>query len=113
MEKIFKIIRQLIADKEFEKLAALEIKKPQAFNWVKELFEGIHVHDTPDNIALLWTDGNAVIPFSFSKISRLTNQVVNFLRHKGVQQNDTILTQIALQPITRFSKSATIKGGFS
>ena len=112
MEKIFRIIRELIADKEFEKLAALEIKKRQTFNWVKEVFEAIHVHDTPDNTALLWTDGNAVIPFSFSKISQLTNQLVNFLRHKGIQQNDVILTQLALQPVTWFSISATIKGGF-
>ena len=112
MEKIFRTIRQLIADKEFEKLAALEIKKPQTFNWVKEVFEGIHVHDCPDNNALLWTDGDAVIPFSFSKMSQLTNQLVNFLRLKGVQQNDVILTQLALQPITWFSILATIKGGF-
>jgi acyl-coenzyme A synthetase/AMP-(fatty) acid ligase len=112
MEKVFRTIRHLIADKQFEKLAVLEIKKPQNFNWVKEVFEGIHVHDTPDNNALLWTDGSTLIPFSFSKMSQLTNQLINFLRHKGIQQNDVILTQIALQPITWFSILATIKGGF-
>ncbi|MEO6820422.1 MAG: AMP-binding protein [Ginsengibacter sp.] len=112
MEKIFRTIRQLIADKEFEMLSSLEIKKPHAFNWVTEVFEGIHVHDCPQNNALIWTDGNSVIPFSFSQMSKMTNQLVNFLRHKGVQQSDVILTQLALQPITWFSILATIKGGF-
>lgn len=112
MEKEFKIIRQLIADKKFDDLSQLDLKKPEMFNWVKEVFERIHVADTPDDLALLWTDGLAPVSFSFSKLSRHTNQLLNFLRGKDIQQHDVILTQLSLQPITWLSILATIKGGF-
>ena len=112
MEKEFKIIRQLIADNKFDELSKLDLQKPKTFNWVKEIFEGIHVAESPDKIALLWTDGKEVVPYSFSELTRHSNQLLNFLRNKGVQQNDVILTQLALQPITWTSILATIKGGF-
>ena len=112
MQKEFKIIRQLIADKKFDELSQLDLKKPEYFNWVKDVFEGIHVADTPNDLALLWTDGLAPVSFSFSKLSRHTNKLLNFLRGKDIQQNDVILTQLSLQPITWLSILATIKGGF-
>ena len=112
MEKEFKLIRQLIADHQFEALSKLDLKKPKTFNWVKEVFEGIQVAERPDAIALLWTDGKETVSFSFSELTRQSNQLLNFLRNKGVYQNDVILTQLALQPITWTSILATIKGGF-
>ncbi len=112
MEKLFRDIRQLIADKNFEALAQLEIKKPEQFNWVTEIFEGIHVKDTPDATALLWTDGNDVKPYTFKVTSMLTNQLVNFLRSKFVFRNDVILTQMSLQPLNWLTILATIKGGY-
>ena len=112
MEKIFRTIRQLIAENKSEELEALTINKPEYFNWVKEIFEDIHVKDTPEATALLWTDGNETTPYSFSKMSQLTNQLINFFRNKGIQQGNVILTQLALQPITWYSILATIKGGY-
>ena len=112
MEKLFREIRQLIADKDFEALSKLEIQKPERFNWTKEIFEGIHVKDTPDATALLWTNGADVHKYSFKNISHLSNQLLNFLRNKGVTQNDVLLTQLALQHITWLTMVATIKGGF-
>ena len=112
MEKLFRDIRQLIADKNFEALVQLEIMKPEKFNWASEIFEGIHVKDTPDATALLWTNGNDVINFSFRELSNRCNKLVNFLRNKGVSQNHIILTQLSLQPITWVSILATIKGGY-
>ncbi|QNK63614.1 AMP-binding protein [Pedobacter sp. PAMC26386] len=112
MERTFRTIRQLIADKQFEKLKSLEILKPEYFNWANDIFEGIHVKETPDANALLWTDGKIVLHFSFLEISQQTNKLLNFLRHKGIQQNNIILTQLSLQPLNWFSLLATIKGGF-
>ena len=48
MEQLFREIRNLIAEKRFEELSVLNIPKPDKFNWVKEVFEDIHVKDTPD-----------------------------------------------------------------
>ena len=112
MEKLFRTIRQLIADKQFDELARLDIEKPEYFNWVKEIFEGIHVKDTPDTHALLWTDGKQTIPYSFAEMNRQTNRLLNFLRNKNIVQQDVILTQMALQPVNWFGILATIKGGF-
>lgn len=112
MEQLFRTVRQLIADKQFEALAALEINKPEHFNWVSEIFEGIHVQDTPDATALIWTDGSQTLTFSFAGICRETNKLLNFLRAKNVQQQDVILTQMALQPVNWTAILATIKGGF-
>ncbi len=112
MEKLFREIRQMIASKDFEALTHLEIKKPEKFNWASEIFEGIHVKDTPEATALLWTNGSDIHHFSFLEMSQRCNKLVNFLRNKGVIQNHIILTQLSLQPITWVSILATIKGGY-
>ncbi len=112
MESIYRTIRQLIANKDFDSLAKLDVQKPEKFNWVKEVFEGIHVKDTPSATALLWTDGTEVRKYSFNETIQLCNRLLNFLRNKGVASNDVILTQMALQPINWLAILATIKGGY-
>ncbi len=111
MEKLFREIRTLIANKDFETLASLDVPRPEKFNWAREIFEGIHVNDTPDATALLWTNGTETHPYSFKEISRLSNQLLNFLRGKGAEQDDVLLTQMGLQPINWLTILATIKGG--
>lgn len=112
MEKIFRIVSHLIENQDFRKLEELEIIKPEYFNWVEEIFEGIHVKERPDATALHWTDGLQVIHFSFLQMRKEGNRLLNFLRNKGVQQQDILLTQLSLQPLTWFSLLAGIKGGF-
>lgn len=112
MEQLFREVRRLIALKDFAALQQMEIRKPEYFNWVQEIFEGIHVKDTPDATALLWTDGQATLRYSFREISEKANRLLNFLHRNGIQQNDVILTQMALQPLNWIGILATIKGGF-
>jgi len=112
MEQFVRTVRQLIREKKFDQLQALEFKKPEAFNWVKEIFEGIHVRDTPQATALLWTNGQDTRAYSYSEISATSNQLLNYLRSKGLQQQDVILTQMGLQPMNWLAILATIKGGF-
>ena len=112
MEKLFREIRELIAEHKFDELRALDIPKPNTFNWVKEVFENIHVKDTPDVTALLWTNGIEVNRYSFREMGNLSNRLLNFLRNKGIRQNDVLLTQMALQPINWLAILATIKGGY-
>ncbi|WP_205529478.1 AMP-binding protein [Taibaiella koreensis] len=111
MEALFREIRRLIAAKDFEALARLDIKAPARFNWVQEVFEQIHVNDTPDATALLWTDGRQTHRYSFRDISERSNQLLNFLRNKGVGQHDVLLTQMGLQQSNWLAILAAIKGG--
>ena len=111
MEKTFREIRQLIGDKDFDSLAKLNIPKPARFNWTRDIFEGIHVKDTPGATALLWTNGTTEHKYTFLEISRLSNRLLNFLRTKGTVQNDVLLAQVGLQHITWPAMVAVIKGG--
>ena len=112
MEMIFREIRRLIAEKDFDGLNRLDLPKPEKFNWAREVFEQIHVKDTPAATALLWTDGEATVRYSFRDMSNMSNQLLNFLRNKGLVQTDVVLTQMSLQHINWLAILATIKGGF-
>ena len=65
MEKIFRKVSQIIADKDFDALSDITITQPEKFNWARDVFEAIHVKETPDATALLWTDGNLVHQYSY------------------------------------------------
>lgn len=112
MENTFRKIRTLIAQEDFAQLNTIELQKPEKFNWVKEIFEGINVKDHPDAAALLWTDDQITHRYSFRDMSAACNKLLNFLRAKGMQQGDVILTQLSLQVINWQANLATIKGGF-
>ena len=56
-ENTFRLIREMIADKQFAALRDLTIEEPKKFNWVTEVFENINVKDHPNERALIWTDG--------------------------------------------------------
>ncbi|NAW50897.1 AMP-binding protein [Elizabethkingia argentiflava] len=112
MKAIFLKAKQLIEEENFHALSDIQCQKPYTFNWVKEIFEGIHLEKTPEKTALLWTDGSHTQAYSFKKLSQEANQILNFLRKKGVQQQDTVLTQMMLEPINWTMMLAVIKGGF-
>ena len=109
---LYRQIRDMIAAKQFAALRELEIIKPQQFNWVAEVFENIHVHDTPDTQALIWTDGTQTKTFSFSELSSHCNCLLSFSRKHGLQQQDVIFSQMPLVPENWLTVLASIKGGF-
>ena len=112
MKELFEKINTLIKERDFDRLNELEIKKPEKFNWVQEIFEGIHLNNHPEKTALLWTDGKETKAYTFLTLHNRYNQLINFLRSKGIKQGDTILTQLMLQRINWVAILATIKGGF-
>ncbi|MBB1139887.1 acyl-CoA synthetase [Myroides sp. WP-1] len=112
MKTLFKTIGRLIAEENFSALGELKVEKPTHFNWVTEIFEDIHVKETPDKTALLWTDGEKTEHYTFKTLYNRYNQLLNFLRKKGIQQQDVILTQMMLQRINWVTHLATIKGGY-
>lgn len=111
-ENLFRLVQEMIARKEFDDLKTLNIQMPGKFNWAKEVFEGIHVKDSPDSEALVWTDGEQTKIFSFEDLSDLSTRFLNFLRNHGLRQNDTLFSQMPLLPENWLTVLASIKGGF-
>ncbi|MET7038242.1 acyl-CoA synthetase [Elizabethkingia miricola] len=111
MKEIFLKVKKLIDEENFAALSEIKYNKPESFNWVKEIFEGVHLQERPKKTALLWTNGTDTKEYSFLVLSNECNQILNFLRKKGVQQNDIVLTQMMLEPINWTVILAVIKGG--
>lgn len=97
-ENLYRQIREMIADKQFEALSALNIVKPKKFNWVTEVFENINLKNFPHAQALVWTDGEQTRTFSFEDLSVLCNRFLNFLRKHGLRLNGVIFSQMSLVP---------------
>src|SRR5678816_2093227 len=112
MENIFREIQRLIVGKKFEALQTLSIRKPVKFNWVKEVFEDIHVKDRPDEPALIWTNGSETQSFSFMEMRHACNRFLNFLRKRDIAQQDVLFLQLPLLPANWISYLTAIKGGF-
>ena len=111
-ENLYRQIREMIADKQFEALSALNIVKPKKFNWVTEVFENINLKNFPHAQALVWTDGEQTRTFSFEDLSVLCNRFLNFLRKHGLRLNGVIFSQMPLLPENWLTVLVSIKGGF-
>lgn len=111
-EELFRTVRQLIRDRQYDQLNTLAITKPAQFNWVAEVFESINVNDHPHADALVWTDGQQVKSYSFETMLQQCNRLVNFLRRHGLEKDDVIFAQMPLLPENWLTVLAAIKGGF-
>lgn len=111
-ENTFRLIRKMIAGKQFSALREVTIEKPKKFNWVTEVFEKINVHDHPNERALIWTDGEQTKTFSFEDLSILCNHFLNFLRQYGIRSNSVIYSQTPLLPENWLTMLVAIKGGY-
>ena len=71
----------------YKGLAGSKVEVPERFNWVEEIFEGIHTRRDPDRIALLWTaqDGNEK-RFTFGEFAARGNKLLNLFREKGLRK---------------------------
>ena len=110
--QLFKNVRQLIAEKKFDKLDQLDITKPEKFNWVKEVFEDINMQEHPGAKALVWTNGTETREYTYRQILEQSNQFLNFLRNHGATQKDIIFSQIPLLPENWLCYVVAIKGGY-
>ena len=95
----------------FEKLNAMEL--PVNFNWAKEIFEDLHVKETPEKIALIWNDLDTQDYKTYSYLETLqkANQLINFLARKGVGPKKNFYMMNPILPETWFASLACIKAG--
>lgn len=95
----------------FEKLNGMKL--PDTFNWVEEVFEGIHVKERGDHRALIWTDiaTKEVKTYTYRELAHKAGQCLNTLRDAGVQKGDNMVMMVPIIPETWFASLACIKGG--
>ncbi len=86
---------------------------PEYFNWAEEVFEGIHVKERGDQLALLWVniDTWEEKRYSYSEFASNSNQLLNFLRKGGLGKGSVVYAMIPLFPEIWFVSYATLKGG--
>ncbi len=96
----------------FDKLNKMQL--PEYFNWAEEVFEGIHVAERGDQLALKWVniDTGEEKDFTYEEFAKEGNRLVNFLRGHGVKQGDSFYMMLPLLPEIWFATYATVKGGF-
>lgn len=95
----------------FEKLNKAEL--PEKFNWVAEIFEGIHVKERGDQLALIWTDldTDAEAQYTYKELAANGNKFLNFIRKFGVEQGNNLYMLTPIVPETWFATFAGIKAG--
>jgi len=95
----------------FAKLNNMEM--PAHFNWVKEVFEGLHVKHTPDKTALVWQDIHTgeKKAFSYLDLSEKASQLVNFLAEKKVGHTHNMYMMAPVLPEIWIAGIACIKAG--
>jgi acetyl-CoA synthetase/4-hydroxybutyrate---CoA ligase (AMP-forming) len=103
--------REIQAQGFFEKLNKAEL--PEKFNWAEEIFEGIHVAERGDQLALIWTDmdTDAEAQYTYKELAANGNKLLNFLRKKGVEKGNNLYMLTPIVPETWFATFAGIKGG--
>ncbi|WP_430612414.1 acyl-CoA synthetase [Flavobacterium sp. JP2137] len=111
MTDYFKRISELISLQEFDALQQVPLQKPLYFNWVTEVFEAIHLNNHPNKTALLWTDERETHSFTFKDLQKRYDQLLHFLRERGIAPGDVLLTQLMFQPVNWVAVLTAIKGG--
>ncbi|MCG8633025.1 MAG: AMP-binding protein [Desulfobacterales bacterium] len=103
--------REVKAQEFFKKLNKSDL--PENFNWAEEIFEGIHVKERGDQLALIWTDmdTDAEAQYTYKELAANGNKLLNFLRKKGVEQGNNLYMLTPIVPETWFATFAGIKGG--
>ena len=103
--------REASAKAFFEKLNQATL--PDTFNWAADIFEGVHVKERGDQLALIWTDldTDAEQMFTYRELAANGNKCLNYLRSKGVEKGDNLYMLTPIVPETWFASFAGIKGG--
>ncbi len=86
---------------------------PPKFNWVAEIFEGLHVRERGDQAALIWADmtSDKEKTMTYRELAADANRCLNFLRDKGAQHGDNMYMMLPIVPETWISTLASLKGG--
>jgi len=108
----FKDFISKIEENRYNEINAQGLIKPSNFNWVRDIFYPLNVKENGEAAALIWKYKENKEVFTFKQVYERSNQLINLLRHKGINQGDVIYTMLPLIPENWFTFLASIKGGF-
>ncbi len=113
LQKYFNAYLKALQNEHYHELEQLELKVPEHFNWVRDVFEAIHVHEHPERTMLELIDEDGIIAsVSYHNALQQCNRLLNYLRASGVQKGDTVCLLGGLHASLWVSYLAIIKGGF-
>ncbi|MEY4133870.1 MAG: hypothetical protein RL386_220 [Bacteroidota bacterium] len=112
IQDFFAHIKKSVADEDYDSLDALQISKPEYFNWAEEVFYEMNVKCYPDSHALVWRYNEKERFYTFENIYEEANRFLNFLRSYGIEKGNSIFSMLSLDPANWISLLGAIKGGF-
>lgn len=111
IKNIFKSVRELIEQENFDELDNLTPSKPDYFNWYSDVFEAMNVKPDPQGRALTWIYNDQRKDYTFQDLDEQTNQFLNLLRKHGIEKGDKVFAQIPMVPVNWMTYLSCIKGG--
>jgi len=96
----------------FDKLNKTNL--PENFNWVTDVFEGIHVKERGEKKALIWYDMDLDVrkEFCYKDLKKEYDKLLSFLRDNGIKKGNGLYIMLPTIPETWISIFASLKGGF-
>ena len=90
---------------------SFEWNLPPTFNFGRDVVDAI-ARDEPEKLALIWCDeSGAERRFSFGDISRLSNQLANWLVSQGVERGDRVIVMLPRLPQWQIAMVGCLKVG--
>ncbi|QEC66980.1 AMP-binding protein [Panacibacter ginsenosidivorans] len=108
---IMRDILHAITHRQYDMIPSFVV--PEKFNWVRDVFEPLHVAEHPEkNMLELVHDDGTTDTVTYKEALDKSNQLLNFLRSNSVQKGDTIFVMCGLHTGLWISYLSIIKGGF-
>jgi len=103
--------KEAVAKSFFEKLNSMDL--PEHFNWAEEIFDGLHLKERKDKLALIWTDISTKESkeYTYAEFAANGNRCLNSLRRAGAAKGDNLYMMTPIVAETWFASYACIKGG--
>jgi acyl-coenzyme A synthetase/AMP-(fatty) acid ligase len=89
----------------------IAIERPVHFNWVTDILEKHYLPLYGDKRALVWTDGDKEITYTYEELIRKSNQLLHFLQARGIRQGDVLFVMLPVVLPNWLTYIACIKGG--
>lgn len=110
----FPVMRDIIdaiARRRYDDIPAFVV--PEKFNWVRDVFEAVHVAGHPyRNMLEVATSDGSLETYTYKEASDKSNQLLNFLRNGGIKEGDAVFIMCGLHKDLWLSYLSVIKGGF-
>ncbi len=112
MQNYFQRFQRLAQAGTYAELARGPVPKPEFFNWAAEIFEGLHVAESPGKQALVLAgDDGPAQGFTYAELGARANRLLNFWRAREVQPQQAVLLMVPVVAELWFAYLAGIKGG--